>query len=81
MTVRTKERQKTDLSPTSHPLKDENWKLTRSISPKFSMVPDRNRFIDAYVKKKAFVPAPCKYKFDNYEMLARGPSPHYKRGR
>ena len=42
----------------------------------------KENFLDAELKKSKAVPASNAYKTqNNYDMLYKGPSPHYKRGR
>jgi len=73
-------------SPHSYPDKDKNWKtLSHQESvPRFSIKKDKNTFLVSHVKNKKYVPGPGTYKDNetiNFDKLARGPSPHYKRGR
>ena len=57
--------------------------FTKEISEELKKAKD-GRFIDSHVKEKKFVPGPGTHKetgIEKYNLLSRGPSPHYKRGR
>ena len=75
-------------SPHSYPETDKTWVgLSHKPSiPKFSVMKEEKlgRFLDRHVKVKKFVPGPGAHKeigIEKFNMLSKGPSPHYKRGR
>ena len=75
------------LSPVSYPEKDKNWgALSHNHKlPIYSLRKEKQgSYLDVHVKSKNFVPGPGAYKNQSMETflkLARGPSPHFKRGR
>ena len=74
-------------SPNSYPEKDRHWGVLSQNHrlPTYSLRKEKQgSYLDVHVKKKKFVPGPGAYKTDNmlnFAKLARGPSPHFKRGR
>lgn len=87
MTVRSPERKKDNgPSPVSYPEKETKWTglSTKVKIPQFTIKKAKNNcFLDLEVKKSKGVPGVGTHKgttMEQFNLLARGPSPHYKRG-
>lgn len=88
MVVRSPERKKDNgPSPVSYPEKETKWTSLsqRPKVPQFTIKKTKgDHYLDQVVKSKKFVPGVGAHKgtsIDKFDLLARGPSPHYKRGR
>lgn len=87
VTVRSPERKKdSGPSPVSYPEKEKYW-TNLSHQPKvpnYTIKKSKNdAFLDQIAKAKKYVPGVGTHKtpIEAFCLLARGPSPHYKRGR